>query len=330
MSVDGAEIAAATTAVRDGCRATADLQAALGPADRQLKGDESPVTVADYVAQIIVIERLREALGDVALVAEETADLLRSPDAEPLRHRVLAGAQPFVPSLDEGRLLDILDSGQSEDERGYWVLDPIDGTRGFLHGAQFCVALARIEEGQPVMGFLGCPNLTLRNQPGVLFGATNHGPAILSSLSGDRGSVRLPNRSKEQVPPAVRLTSSAAASHCDPALGPRILQAASLSEGPNIGLDSQVKYGLVAAGEADGYVRLPRNECYVEKIWDHAAGTLIATRAGCRVTDFAGQPLRFDVGQNMTANRGVVVAPPALSDRLLESIAGLGLARAAA
>ena len=74
-------MAAATAAVRDGCRATADLQAALGPEDRQVKGDNSPVTVADYVAQVIVMYRLREALGEQPVMAEESADLLLTSEA---------------------------------------------------------------------------------------------------------------------------------------------------------------------------------------------------------------------------------------------------------
>ena len=242
-------------------------------------------------------------------MAEESADLLRAPDAERLRRRVLQGAAPFVPSLSENSLLDLLDSARADGEGEYWVLDPIDGTRGFLQGAQFCVALARIARGEPVLGLLGCPNLTLRGTPGILFTATRGGPATMASLSGDRGPLCLSNRSGERVPKSVRLTTSAASSHCDPSLGPRILRGAALGQGPRIGLDSQVKYGLVAAGEADGYVRLPRNAAYVEKIWDHAAGTLIAEQAGCQVTDFSGRRLRFDLGRHMSANRGLVVAP---------------------
>ncbi len=326
MTVDRAAVVAATKAVREGCRATADLQAALGPTDRLTKGDKSPVTVADFVAQVVVIHRLREELGEQPIIAEESAELLRQPQSESLRMRVMSAVTPFVPNITEDSLLETLDSASMTDARGYWVLDPIDGTRGFLQGAQFCVALARIEAGEPTIGLLGCPNMTLRATPGVLFTATCDQPTTLSSLAGHRGPLQLSDRSNERVPASVRLTSSAASSHCDPSLGPRILQAAALDQSTNIGLDSQVKYGLVAAGEADGYVRLPRNADYVEKVWDHAAGTLIATRAGCRVTDFSGRPLRFDLGRHLTANRGLVVAPPALSDRLLESIEGLGLA----
>ena len=41
----------------------------------------------------------------------------------------------------------------------YWALDPIDGTKGFLRGDQYAIALALIDDGDVVLGVLGCPNL---------------------------------------------------------------------------------------------------------------------------------------------------------------------------
>lgn len=43
----------------------------------------------------------------------------------------------------------------------YWVLDPVDGTKGFLRGQQYAICLALIEEGQVKLGVLGCPRLPL-------------------------------------------------------------------------------------------------------------------------------------------------------------------------
>jgi 3'(2'), 5'-bisphosphate nucleotidase len=62
-------------------------------------------------------------------------------------------------------------------------------------------------------------------------------------------------------------------------------------------LDSQAKYGVVARGEADIYMRLPANATYLEKIWDHAGGVLIVEEAGGKVTDVMGRPLEFTHGQ---------------------------------
>lgn len=41
----------------------------------------------------------------------------------------------------------------------HWVLDPIDGTRGFVGMRQYAVCLGMLQEGEVVLGVLGCPNL---------------------------------------------------------------------------------------------------------------------------------------------------------------------------
>ena len=85
-------------------------------------------------------------------------------------------------------------------------------------------------------------------------------------------------------------------------------------------LDSQCKYAVVARGQAEVYLRLPSKKGYVERIWDHAAGALIAQEAGCVVTDVFGKPLDFSHGRGLEANKGVVVAPVALHGRIIAAI----------
>lgn len=46
----------------------------------------------------------------------------------------------------------------------HWVLDPVDGTLGFVRGDQYAVALALIEDGQVVIGVLGCPNYPMEKE----------------------------------------------------------------------------------------------------------------------------------------------------------------------
>ncbi|KAH7835102.1 hypothetical protein Vadar_022897 [Vaccinium darrowii] len=46
----------------------------------------------------------------------------------------------------------------------FWVLDPIDGTLGFVRGDQYAVALALIEDGEVVLGVLGCPNYPMKKE----------------------------------------------------------------------------------------------------------------------------------------------------------------------
>jgi 3'(2'), 5'-bisphosphate nucleotidase len=88
-------------------------------------------------------------------------------------------------------------------------------------------------------------------------------------------------------------------------------------------LDSQCKYAVVARGQADAYLRMPTKKGYVEKIWDHAAGMLIAQEAGAIVTDITGAPLDFSCGRSLQANRGIVCAAAGLHARLIDAIAHL-------
>mmetsp|Transcript_6233 Transcript_6233/g.9049 ORF Transcript_6233/g.9049 Transcript_6233/m.9049 type:complete len:205 (+) Transcript_6233:1085-1699(+) len=63
-------------------------------------------------------------------------------------------------------------------------------------------------------------------------------------------------------------------------------------------LDSQVKYGILARGEAEAYMRLPK-EGYVEWIWDHAAGKIVLEEAGGRQTDAQGLHIKYGLGAKL-------------------------------
>ena len=91
-------------------------------------------------------------------------------------------------------------------------------------------------------------------------------------------------------------------------------------------LDSQCKYAVVARGQADAYLRMPTRKDYVEKIWDHAAGSLIAQEAGAVVSDVSGRPLDFAHGRRLETNKGIVCAAAGLHQSLVDVIAQLGIA----
>jgi 3'(2'), 5'-bisphosphate nucleotidase len=82
---------------------------------------------------------------------------------------------------------------------------------------------------------------------------------------------------------------------------------------------------VVARGQADIYLRIPTSKTYIEKIWDHAAGSIIATEAGAIVSDITGTPLDFTCGRTLSANRGIVCAVPAAHERIIEAIERLGM-----
>lgn len=63
-------------------------------------------------------------------------------------------------------------------------------------------------------------------------------------------------------------------------------------------MDSQVKYGVLARGEAEIMTRLPKKS-YVEWIWDHAAGRVVIEEAGGAQTDTHGEEIDYVIGAKM-------------------------------
>jgi len=54
-----------------------------------------------------------------------------------------------------------LEGRQNPATGSYWLVDPLDGTKGYLRGGQYSVAVALVENERPVLGILGCPALGL-------------------------------------------------------------------------------------------------------------------------------------------------------------------------
>jgi len=151
--------AVAVQTVLDACRLTAEVQATLIGTDGVMsKEDKSPVTVADFASQALVSSALEEAFPEIPLVGEEDSSELRK-DAE-LAAKVLRSVASVNPNLSQDDVYRSIDRGRHEGGRGlFWVLDPIDGTKGFLRREQYAVCLGLIQDGEVLLAVLGCPNL---------------------------------------------------------------------------------------------------------------------------------------------------------------------------
>jgi len=274
------------------------------------KKDKSPVTVADFGAQAVISLELRRAFPDDPIAAEEDAADLRTPEAINLKARVLEHVDAITPALKENEVLAAIDYGSHKacPSGRFWTLDPIDGTKGFLRGEQYAVALALIENGEVVLGVLGCPNFPFdardpEGSKGCLFVAVRGQGAKMRSLADN---TEIPIRVSEVDDPSVasfcESVESAHSSHSD-AL--RIAEIVGVTA-PPLRIDSQCKYAALARGDASIYMRLPTSDEYVEKIWDHAAGWIIVKEAGGEVTDAYGHPLDFSVGRGLSRNKGIV------------------------
>jgi len=95
---------------------------------------------------------------------------------------------------------------------------------------------------------------------------------------------------------------------------------------PSVPLDSQAKYAVLAAGAGDVLLRLisPKAPNYKEKIWDQAAGSIVITEAGGRVTDLDGHELDFSHGRSLAANRGILATNGPLHEAVLAGLRAIG------
>ncbi|MFP4347590.1 MAG: 3'(2'),5'-bisphosphate nucleotidase [Thermodesulfobacteriota bacterium] len=294
-------------------------QQTLVTAETVEKKDRSPVTIADFGSQAVITRFLKQNFPQDAVVGEESAKVLRENGA--LRERVFDLARKAVNLKDENRLLDLIDAGaEAVDYKSrFWTIDPIDGTKGFLRKDQYAVALALVENGKVVLGILGCPAFPANQarEPGAIFYAVRGEGAFRKSLGGgDPVSISTDQNSR---PEAVRFCESVESAHAAHDVHAQISGKLGITA-PPFRMDSQAKYAAVASGMASIYLRLPRSESYREKIWDHAAGAVIVTEAGGRVTDFSGAPLGFSAGRTLVDNVGIVATNGPLHDRVLEAI----------
>jgi 3'(2'), 5'-bisphosphate nucleotidase len=318
----------AIDAVVAASRVCQEVQARLVAGATLEKGDKSPVTVADFAAQAIVSHMLGEAFPAVPLVGEEDAEALREGKHAGLKDRVVASVQAVLPELSEDAVLAAIDRGTYDGGRQgrHWTLDPIDGTKGFLRLDQYAVALALIEDGEVILGVLGCPNLPVADgaaDKGCIFAAVKGEGAFQRTLD-DATETRI-RVADTPTPADARFCESVESAHTSQSDSAIVAQKLGITQ-PPYRIDSQCKYAAVARGDASIYLRLPTRPGYVEKIWDHAGGWAVITEAGGTVTDVRGEPLDFGHGRGLSANKGVIVTNGAFHDEVVAAVrAQLGL-----
>ncbi len=207
------------------------------------KADRSPLTTADTRSSAILLDGLARLFPDVPVICEETANA------------------PFAARRHYTRC---------------FVVDPLDGTKEFVgRRDEFCVLLALVEDGEPVLGVIHAP---------VADALYCGGPAVPSfrRLAGG------PAEPIRAVPPAPGqpLTVMASRSHPDPGL------AAYLERFPGSRLvhrGSALKFCALAEGNCHLYPRLgPTME------WDTAAGHALLLGAGGVMTGLDGSPFRYN------------------------------------
>ena len=259
------------------------------------KGDSSPVTIADYGAQALICRAIAQHYPDCAVVAEESGNAFLNLVALPDRARIVSLlAELTGEDVDEAQVIAWLDHGQDRDTSGKtWVIDPIDGTVGYVNGRYYAICAALMTEYDPLEAVMGLPRSPLDAGGTVLF--TQDGALMAKPLDG--GAARQVQVS-ERVGDTLKPIDSFKIPASDHALNTNIREAAGCHTVEPELYDSQLKYGMVAAGYADLFIRLPRDiEADPHYIWDHATGSALVRAGGGTLTDLAGNPLDFSQGK---------------------------------
>jgi 3'(2'), 5'-bisphosphate nucleotidase len=204
------------------------------------KADDSPVTLADQAAEALILSRLSALYPGVQAVAEEQSDA---------RGKPARAAERF------------------------WLIDPLDGTKGFISGKEsFTVNIALIEGSRPVIGVVSAPATatTWRSAPG--------GGAQMRRFGEAWRSIRVRDRPEDGVALLSHSVSDEEATRLAARYGCTRWQ----------GTDSSLKFCLIAEGRFDAYPRTgPTSE------WDTAAGQAVLEAAGGRVLTPDGAPLAY-------------------------------------
>ncbi len=290
------------------------------------KGDFSPVTVADFASQALVGRALAEKFPDQPFVAEESASELRQPEGSHTLEQVTGFVSAVVPGATPEKVCEWIDHGTSEPTGDFWTLDPIDGTKGFLRGDQYAVALALVVDGKVQIGVLGCPNISEGYLPdpggsGTLAVAVRGEGAWQTALDNENEVLSPLRISDVKVPEQARLMRSVESGHTN--IGKMdYLAEERAGEVEPVRMDSQAKYMVLAAGRGELYLRFlsSKQPDYKERIWDQAAGSLIVEEAGGKVSDLHGRSLDFSAGRTLLHNRGVLASNGHLHQQALKAL----------
>ncbi|HVV82638.1 MAG TPA: 3'(2'),5'-bisphosphate nucleotidase CysQ [Kofleriaceae bacterium] len=239
------------------------------------KAGNEPVTIADRAASELIVAGLEAAFPADVVISEE---------------------RPFDPALARAERV--------------WFVDPIDGTKDFIRGAEgFAVMIGLAVGGRPALGVVYQPT-----QGGTFWAAPGLGAWF---ALGDGPPRRLRVRAVRDVG-ALRLVASA--SHRTAAID-EVKSALGIADERNVG-SVGIKIALIALGERDLYVN-PTPKC---KAWDTCAPEAIIVAAGGLLTDGRGAALpytRADLG----GPRGLVACGADIHAAVIAKLAELPLFR---
>ncbi len=246
-------------------------QGPLNVEQKNLDDDSEPVTQADRIANELIVNGLQREFPNDGILAEESVDTTRR--------------------LGKSRV---------------WMVDPLDGTNGFIAGnGDFAVQIGLVENGECVVGVVYQP------LSGVLYRA----------VVGEGTWIERPEFEPQRAHVSdkrelAKMRLAASRSHRSPRMN-KVVERFGFREEVRRG-SVGIKIGLLVEQQCDVYIHLsPRT-----KQWDTCAPQLILTEAGGSMTDLFGEPLNYNVPDVHNRN-GLVASNGASHDLIINTLAPL-------
>ncbi|MBY0233147.1 MAG: 3'(2'),5'-bisphosphate nucleotidase CysQ [Gemmataceae bacterium] len=188
--------------------------------------------------------------------------------------------------------------------RRLWIVDPIDGTRGFAQkNGEFSVMVALAVDGEAVVGVVQEPALGR-----VTFAEKGRGCWRI-----DGGTAAQPCRVRENAALDRCILVQSRSRKGETSKAARVLAPARIDETHSAG----VKLARVARGEADVYA----NHYASFKDWDIAAGDILVAEADGLVTGLGGEAIRYG-GEGNRQESGLLAASSAIHAAALAALRG--------
>jgi 3'(2'), 5'-bisphosphate nucleotidase len=233
---------------------------------------DEPVTQADRAVNELIVRALRESFPSDGVLAEESVDA----------------------------------SDRLSRER-VWMVDPIDGTKGFIAGTgDFAVQIGLAVEGRAALGVLYAPATDV-----LYWAARGHGSWVLRPISEAEGEPKAERLRVTDENELARMRLAESRSHRGPRMDAvvRALGVRAEVRSHSVG----IKVGLLVERQADLYIHMSPKT----KQWDTCAPEAVLTEAGGRMTDLWGGPLRYNTPDVLNRN-GLVASNGAAHDSVIE------------
>lgn len=273
MNTDyGKELAVAIELARAaGSAILAEYKGPLRVEQKNYDDDVEPVTQADRIANELIVNGLKQQFPNDGILAEESIDTERR--------------------LSKSRV---------------WMVDPLDGTNGFIDGnGDFAVQIGLVDNGEVVLGVVYVPLAD------VMYRAVIGGGSWIERPQTEPERALVSDRRTFET---MRLAASR--SHRSPRMNQVVERFGFRAEVQRGSVG--IKIGLLVEQQCDVYIHLSSRT----KQWDTCAPQLILTEAGGKLSDLFGQPLNYNV-KDVNNRNGLVASNGVSHAMIIETLAPL-------